>query len=111
THRVGRVGARPWGDNVHEAPVEALRDMQFDLVLYQSRGAWDDDRLRLLSEAQRRLPRIYLEHDPPQEHPTNTVHWVDDPDALLVHVTEFNALMWDSGRTPSRVIEHGVRPL
>ncbi|HEX5478473.1 MAG TPA: glycosyltransferase, partial [Dehalococcoidia bacterium] len=28
---------------------------------------------------------------------------------LLVHVTRFNALMWDNGRTPVRVIEHGVR--
>jgi len=27
---------------------------------------------------------------------------------LLVHVTHFNQLMWDSGRTPTRVIEHGV---
>jgi glycosyltransferase involved in cell wall biosynthesis len=33
---------------------------------------------------------------------------VDDPNVLLVHVTPFNALMWDSGRTPTRVIEHGV---
>jgi glycosyltransferase involved in cell wall biosynthesis len=27
---------------------------------------------------------------------------------MLVHVTHFNDLMWDSGRTPTRVIEHGV---
>ncbi|HEX8964285.1 MAG TPA: glycosyltransferase, partial [Rhodocyclaceae bacterium] len=27
---------------------------------------------------------------------------------LLVHVTHFNRLMWDSGRTPTRVVEHGV---
>ena len=27
---------------------------------------------------------------------------------LLVHVTAFNQLMWDNGRTPTRVIEHGV---
>ncbi len=54
------------------------------------------------------MPRIYLEHDPPQEHPTNTRHWVNDPAILLVHVTPFNALMWDSGRTPTRVIDHGV---
>ena len=54
------------------------------------------------------MPRIYLEHDPPQEHPTDTRHWVDDPNVMLVHVTPFNALMWDSGRTPTRVIEHGV---
>jgi glycosyltransferase involved in cell wall biosynthesis len=27
---------------------------------------------------------------------------------LIVHVTHFNQLMWDSGRTPTRVIEHAV---
>jgi glycosyltransferase involved in cell wall biosynthesis len=41
-------------------------------------------------------------------HPTDTRHWFDDPDGLLVHVTQFNALMWDSGRTPTRLIDHGV---
>jgi glycosyltransferase involved in cell wall biosynthesis len=49
-----------------------------------------------------------VEHDPPWEDPTETRHHVDDPDVLLVHVTAFNDLMWDSGRTPTRVIEHGV---
>jgi glycosyltransferase involved in cell wall biosynthesis len=29
-------------------------------------------------------------------------------DVLLVHCTHFNRLMWDSGDTPTRVIEHGV---
>jgi len=111
THHSGRSGSLPWGPNVHEAPVEALRDMRFDVVLYQSRGAWDDEGPQLLSVTQRRLPRIYLEHDPPQQHPTDTRHWVDDPGTLLVHVTHFNALMWDAGATPVRVIEHGVRPL
>jgi glycosyltransferase involved in cell wall biosynthesis len=33
---------------------------------------------------------------------------VDDPNILLVHVTDFNNLMWDNGRTPTRVINHGV---
>lgn len=107
----GRSGTLPWGDNVREVPVERVAQMEFDLVLYQSRAAWDDERERILSPAQRALPRIYLEHDPPQEHPTETHHWVDDPGTLLVHVTAFNALMWNSGRTPVRVIEHGVRPL
>lgn len=62
-----------------------------------------------MSQAQRRLPKIYLEHDPPLGHPTNTRHLVDDPEVLLVHVSAFNELMWDNGRTPTRVIEHGVR--
>src|SRR5262249_14812540 len=69
---------------------------------------YEVDQHAILSEAQRRLPRVYLEHDPPQEHPTDTRHWVNDANILLVHVTPFNALMWDSGRTPTRVIDHGV---
>ncbi len=111
THHSGRSGSLPWGDNVHEAPVDRIREMAFDVVIYQSRAAWEVERGQLLSSAQQALPRIYLEHDPPQEHPTNTVHWVDDPGALLVHVTPFNALMWDAGQTPACVVEHGVKPL
>ena len=107
----GRVGALPWGDNVHEVPLERLRDSRFDVVLYQHRAGWDEDRVRWLGSAQRELPRIYLEHDPPQQHPTDTRHWVQDRGALLVHCTPFNALMWDAGITPTRVIEHGVKPL
>ena len=109
--RAGLGGSLPWGANVHEVDARAVRDQAFDLVLYQSRTAWDADRWTLLSEAQRRLPRAYIEHDPPQQHPTDTRHWVDDPGTLLVHVTPFNALMWDSGATPTAVIEHGVRLL
>jgi glycosyltransferase involved in cell wall biosynthesis len=32
----------------------------------------------------------------------------DRPDLTLVHVTHFNRLFWDSGSTPTRVIEHGI---
>ena len=104
----GLGGSLPFGENAHEVPVDRLQHMQFDCVLYQSRRNYKVDRIEQLSDAQRRLPSVYLEHDPPQEHPTNTRHFVDDPQALLVHVTHFNRLMWDSGRTPTRVIEHGV---
>jgi glycosyltransferase involved in cell wall biosynthesis len=110
-HRSGRSGTLPWGGNVHEARVEALATMEFDVVLFQSRRAWDEEQFELLTPAQRALPRIYLEHDPPQEHPTETRHWVDDPAVVLVHVTAFNALMWHNGSTPVRVIDHGVKPL
>lgn len=104
----GRSGRLPWGDNVVDMPVERVRDSQFDCTLFQSRSAWETDQYRLLSKAQLDLPRIYLEHDPPQGHPTNTRHVVDDPNALVVHVTPFNQLMWDCGATPTRVVEHGV---
>ena len=87
---------------------EHARRHEFDCILFQDDHQWEKDQYEFLTPAQRALPRIYLEHDPPLAHPTNTRHPVDDPGVLLVHVTPFNALMWDSGRTPVRVIEHGV---
>src|SRR5258706_2001019 len=104
----GRVGNLPWGDNVHEVPCERVRDREFDCILYQANHHYFHDRVEWLSDEQRRLPQIYLEHDPPQVHPTNTQHMVQDKNVLLIHVTPFNALMWDSGITHSRVIEHGA---
>ncbi|WP_136414518.1 glycosyltransferase family 4 protein [Herbaspirillum sp. ST 5-3] len=104
----GRCGHMPWGDNVIDLPVSAAKDAQFDCILFQDDDQFLKDQHVYLSEAQRRLPRIYLEHDPPREHPTDMRHPVDDPSVLLVHVTPFNALMWDNGCTPTRVVEHGV---
>jgi glycosyltransferase involved in cell wall biosynthesis len=104
----GRTPSYPWPDNVHEVPAEEVRNLRLDCVLFQSRQNYLHDQYALLTEEQRRLPRIYLEHDPPRESPTDTRHVVDDPDVLLVRVTPFNNLMWDPGRTPTRVIDHGV---
>jgi hypothetical protein len=104
----GRNGNFDWGDQVHEVPADELQRMQFDVVLFQSQRNFMVDQFEVLSPAQRQLPRVYLEHDPPRESPTDTCHTVDDPSVLLVHVTPFNALMWNSGRTPICVIDHGV---
>jgi glycosyltransferase involved in cell wall biosynthesis len=104
----GRTPSYPWPDNLIEVPAEEVRRLDLDCVLFQSHQNYLHDQYEILSPAQQRLPRIYLEHDPPREHPTDTRHPVDDPDVLLVHVTAFNDLMWDSGRTPTRVVEHGV---
>ncbi|GBF06143.1 group 1 glycosyl transferase [Deinococcus aerius] len=96
------------GGNVRDIPAEEVKSAPFDVILFQGRWHYEVDQYELLSEAQRQLPRIYLEHDPPRESPTDTKHPVDDPNVLLVHVTHFNDLMWDPGRTPTRVVEHGV---
>jgi glycosyltransferase involved in cell wall biosynthesis len=105
----GRSGDFRWGNNVHEVPADEVHRLDLDCILYQSRKNYFEDQYEVLSETQRDLPRIYLEHDPPREHPTDTRHPVDDPGVLLVHVTYFNQLMWDSGAAPTRVIEHGVQ--
>jgi glycosyltransferase involved in cell wall biosynthesis len=104
----GRCGQMPWGPNVHDLPVDQVREHEFDCIIFQDDAQFEKDQYEFLSAAQRALPRIYIEHDPPREHPTDTRHPVDDPNVLLVHVTHFNALMWDNGRSPTRVIEHGV---
>lgn len=107
--RRGGIGGWGWPtDRVHEIPESQVADLDVDLVLFQSRANWRVDGPRILSERQLRGPRIHVEHDPPWGDPTEERHPVDDPDVLLVHVTAFNALMWDNGRTPTRVIEHGV---
>lgn len=104
----GKLKGFLWGNNVHEIPADQIKDQTFDCILFQSKRNYLQDQYEILSESHRRLPRLYLEHDPPREHPTDTQHIVDDPDVLLVHVTHFNNLMWDSGKTPTCVIEHGV---
>jgi hypothetical protein len=104
----GRCGHMPWGGNVIDMPVNRVKDQQFDCILFQDDDQYLKDQHVYLSEAQRRLPKIYLEHDTPREHPTDMPHPVDDPEILLVHVTPFNELMWNNGRTPTCVVEHGV---
>lgn len=97
-----------WPSNIIEVPVADVPRLGLDCILFQSARNYLSDQHEILTGEQRRLPRIYLEHDPPREHPTDTRHPVDDPEILLVHVTRFNQLMWDSNRTPTRVIDHGV---
>ena len=104
----GRLAGLAWPDNVHNIAAEQVKDQAFDCILFQSQKNYQVDQYEILSPTQQQLPRIYLEHDPPRQHPTDSRHPVDDPNVLLVHVTPFNQLMWDSGQTPTQVIEHGV---
>ncbi|KCV61047.1 glycosyltransferase [Bordetella bronchiseptica] len=100
--------AIPWGANIRRVPAAQLGDEPLDGVLYQSRQNLEDARM-LLSAAQRRLPRAYVEHNPPEPHPTDTWHPFQDEGGTLVHVTHYNAEMW---RSPAGqrtcVIEHGL---
>ncbi len=93
---------------VREVPAERVRDLDLDLIIYQTPKNYFEDQYEILSAAQRRLPKIYLEHNTPKPDAVNTRHPVDDPDVLLVHVTNYNRLMWDNGVTSTTVIEHSV---
>lgn len=105
---IGRGTTFDLPDYVREVPAEQVRDLALDAVIFQTPQNYVYDQYEILSPRQQRLPRIYLEHNTPRPHPVETRHPVDDPNVLLVHVTHFNRLMWDNGRTPTVVIEHSV---
>jgi hypothetical protein len=103
----GRARARTWrwpGSAV-EVPLDRLADHDVDVAVLQRPHEEELVRRHL----GRRVPLVYLEHDAPWDSVPLTRHpMADRPDVLLVHVTHFNALFWDSGTTRTRVIEVAV---
>ncbi len=93
---------------VREVPAEEVHKLDLDLIIFQTPKNYNEDQYEILSEEQRRLPAIYLEHNTPKPHATDTRHLIDNPAMLLVHVTHYNRLMWNNGITPTTVIEHSV---
>ena len=53
----GRSGSFDWPDNVVEVPAERVRDLDLDVVLFQSRRNYLIDQFEVLSDRQRALPR------------------------------------------------------
>jgi hypothetical protein len=104
----GRGDTFPFGDNVHDVPAEEVRNLPFDCILFQHHDNYAVGQHEILSDEQKKLSQVFVQHDPPLDHPTEQRHEFDNTNGLLVHVTPFNALMWDSGRTPTRMIDHGV---
>jgi glycosyltransferase involved in cell wall biosynthesis len=104
----GRTASYRWPENIIEVPADKVKALDFDAVLFQSHDNYQIDQYEILTEKQLQLPRIFLEHNPPRGSPVDTQHPVDDSNVLLVHVTHYNELAWEAGRTPTRVIEHGV---
>jgi hypothetical protein len=107
---LGRARTYPWPDTVVEVPPERLADAEVDVVvLQQPRDLELAERWLGGRRPGRELPAVWVEHDAPRGGVPYTRHpLADRGDVLLVHVTHFNALMWDSGVAPTAVVEHGV---
>ena len=106
----GRGPTYSWSPETVEVPAEEVRDLDLDLVVYQTEKNFTQDAREILTSEQRALPAIYLEHNTPQGRINEMVHPIDDPGVLLVHVTHFNDLFWDCRETPTRVVDHAVMP-
>jgi hypothetical protein len=104
----GRDG-RDWPATVLDVPAERLAGSDVDMVVLQR-----TEELALASKWLRRrpgrdVPAVYVEHNTPRGDVPNTRHpLADRADIPLVHVTHVNRLLWDNGRAPTTVIEHGV---
>lgn len=106
---VGRGNESTMPDYVREVPAEQVRDLPLDLIICQTPTNYARDRFEILSPEQLQLPTIYLEHNSPEPHPTDSRHpAAADAATTLVHVTHYNRLMWDNGTAPTRVVEHSV---
>jgi hypothetical protein len=100
---LGRARTWDWPASVREIPLERIRDAEPDVVILQRPG--EKELIRPLGQ----IPTVYLEHDAPWGDVPLTRHpMADRSDLLLVHVTHFNDLFWDTGTTATTVVEHGV---
>ncbi|MFL6088195.1 MAG: glycosyltransferase [Mycobacterium sp.] len=102
---------RNW-TRAQEVPSWRLRDEDIDLVVLQ-RPAEIELATRWLG---RRpgidVPAVYVEHNTPRPFAVDSVHPLAGRDDIpLIHVTDFNRLMWNNGSAPTRVINHGIADL
>ncbi|PRZ02657.1 glycosyl transferase family 1 [Isoptericola sp. CG 20/1183] len=114
----GRARTWDWPGSVGEAdPAELARlaaDGGIDVVVLQR-----PEEPELLHRwtglvAGRDVPAVYLEHNAPTgpaaatRHPLADLDVVADGTVPVVHVTAYNALMWDTGDARTLVVDHGI---
>lgn len=92
-----------------EIQMTQLRDIDVDVVVLQRPEELDLVERYLGRRPGIDVPAIFVEHNAPRPSPAESVHPIAGrEDITLVHVTDFNELMWNSGSTPTLVINHGI---
>ncbi|MEA2381736.1 MAG: hypothetical protein QOH72_1707 [Solirubrobacteraceae bacterium] len=107
----GRAQTWEWPANAIEVTPEAAADAEVDVVLLQRPQELDGLAEQWLGGRVpgRDMPAVYVEHNAPQGPINEMRHPAADRDGFTIcHVTHFNALFWDCGAMPTRVIEHGI---
>jgi len=102
------VCGRNWR-RAQEISSERLRDEDIDLVVLQRQEEIELATRWLGRRPGIDIPAVYVEHNAPRPFAAESVHPVADRDDIpLIHVTDFNRLMWNNGSAPTRVITHGI---
>jgi Glycosyl transferases group 1 len=105
----GRARTWDWPASAVEVPLALLDREEIDVVVLQR----PEDLALAERWTGRRpgvdLPAVYVEHNTPTGPAVATRHpLADRTDIPVVHVTAFNRLVWDCGRAPTAVVEHGI---
>jgi hypothetical protein len=105
----GGRGNRDWPPNALDVALGDIRNADVDLVVLQRMEEFDAVERLLGRRPGHGVPTIFVEHNTPRENVPESLHPLRDRDDILIaHVTHFNALFWETGRTPTVVVEHGV---
>lgn len=99
---------RDW-PRASEVPADGLHDQHVDLVVLQRPHELELAARLLGRRPGIDVPAVYVEHNAPRPFVVESRHPIADRDDIpLIHVTDFNRLMWDNGRAPTMVIDHGI---
>lgn len=99
---------RDW-PRASEVALGELRDQDIDLVVLQRPHELELAERLLGRRPGIDIPAVYVEHNTPRPFVVESLHPIADrSDIPLIHVTDFNRLMWDNGRAPTTVISHGI---
>ncbi|HXV91732.1 MAG TPA: glycosyltransferase family 1 protein, partial [Pseudonocardia sp.] len=105
----GRPAAWDWPAAAVEVSPRELAGADVDVVVLQRPEEFELTERWLGRRPGRDVPAVYLEHNTPRGHAVTTRHpMADRDDLVVVHVTHFNDLAWDTGSTRTTVVEHGV---
>ena len=105
----GRARTWDWPANAVERTAAELAGERPDVVVLQRAHEVELCERWTGLRPGRDVPAIWLEHNAPQGRIAEMRHPAADHDGVhVVHVTHFNALFWDTGDRPTRVIEHGI---
>jgi hypothetical protein len=99
---------RKW-ERAQEIPWCQLRDEDIDIVVLQRPQEIELATRWLGRRPGIDIPAVYVEHNTPRPFAVDSVHPLAGRDDItLIHVTDYNRLMWDNGVAPTRVINHGI---
>ncbi|MEW2625853.1 glycosyltransferase [Streptomyces sp. NPDC048106] len=106
---LGRAVTWDWPASVRDRTPDQLHEDDIDLMVLQRPHELDLARRWTGRRPGLDVPAVYVEHNSPDASPERQLHPLAEQSAIpVVHVTHFNRLMWDNGRAPTEVVEHGI---